>query len=265
MIGVLLKKEIKANYKLFLLIAAVLAMYISIITTMFDPAIGKSLQDLMGTMPEMMAAFGMTLKGSTLIDFLSSYLYGFLLLLFPMLLEIILANRLMARYVDRGAMAYLLASPHGRQKTAATQGVFLLINTALLILFTSVLGAIVCESMFPGELDITAYAKLNIALFLLHFAISGFCFFVSCLSNESKTSLAFGAGVPIAFYLVQMLANMGGKLENLKYATLFSLFSPDKIIAGDEAVLWMNGVLFAIGALFFAAGVVFFSKRDLPL
>ena len=67
-------------------------------------------------MPEIMSAFGMANTGSTLTEFLSNYLYGFLLLVFPMILEIILANKLVVKYVDIGSMAYLLSTPNSRNK-----------------------------------------------------------------------------------------------------------------------------------------------------
>ena len=39
-------------------------------------------------------------------------LYGFLLVVFPMVFLILLANRLLTRYLDRGSIAFLLATPN---------------------------------------------------------------------------------------------------------------------------------------------------------
>ena len=58
---------------------------------------------------------------------------------------------------------------------------------------------------------------------------------------------------------------MGGRLENLKYATIFTLFDPARIIAGESGALAMTGILLLIGAALSGAGIAVFEKRDLPL
>ena len=111
----------------------------------------------------------------------------------------------------------------------------------------------------------SAFLLLNAGLLLLHFAVSGICFFASCLCNEGRTASLLGAGIPVLFLLMQMLSNMGGKLENLKYANLFTLFDPAGLIAGESSALWGLPVLAALGALLYGLGVWVFSRRDLPL
>ena len=91
------------------------------------------------------------------------------------------------------------------------------------------------------------------------------CFFASCLFNESRLSVALGAGVPVLFFLIRMLANMGGRLEKLKYATVFTLFDPTGLFRGDGAAYAGAAVLLALGLGFYALGTAVFSRRDLPL
>ena len=119
--------------------------------------------------------------------------------------------------------------------------------------------------MFPGELDVPAYLVVNAGLLCLHLALGGFCFFASCLFNESRLSVALGAGVPVLFFLIRMLANMGGRLERLKYATVFTLFDPTGLFRGDGAAYAGAAVLLALGLGFYALGTAVFSRRDLPL
>lgn len=44
-----------------------------------------------------------------------------------------------------------------------------------------------------------------------------------------------------------MLANMGGRLEKLKYATVFTLFDPTGLFRGDGAAYAGAAVLLALG------------------
>lgn len=261
----LLKREIKSNYKLFIIFAAVLTMYISIIIPMFDPEIGEALAEFEKAMPEMMAAFGMSNPGTTLIEFINTYLFGFLFIVFPMIFEIIIANKLIAKYVDSGSMSYLLATPNKRGKIAITQAVFMLLSIGVLILFITLVGIISSEIYFPGDLDIKKYILMNIGLYCLHIAISGLGFFASCISNDTKVSYSISAGIPIGFFIIQLLANMGGKLENLKYFTIFTLFDTDKLIKGEVSGIWMFMILLVGGIILYVTGILRFNKRDLPL
>ncbi|MDV4149412.1 ABC transporter permease subunit [Clostridium sp. AL.422] len=261
----LLKREVKSNYKLFIIFAAVLTMYISVIIPMFDPEIGEALAEFEKAIPEMMAAFGMSNPGATLIEFINTYLFGFLFIIFPMIFEIIIANKLIAKYVDSGSMAYLLATPNKKSKIAITQALFMLISIGILIFFITLVGIISSEVNFPGELDIKKYILMNIGLYCLHISISGLAFFASCISNDTKLSYSISAGVPIGFFIIQLLANMGGKLENFKYFTIFTLLDTDKLIKGNVSAIWMIIVLLVVGIILYIAGILRFNKRDLPL
>ena len=134
----LFAKELRANLFVSLIIAAVLAMYIGVIVSMYDPELGESLDAMMQSMPEMFAAFGMSVQATTLIDFMLNYLYGFLLTIFILVLILIVANKLMVRYLDRSAMAYLLATPNSRTRIALTMvGVMVTILVALMAVVTA--------------------------------------------------------------------------------------------------------------------------------
>ena len=187
------------------------------------------------------------------------------MIVFPMVFIIMLSNRLVVAHVDSGSMTYLLASPNTRRKVALTQMLVLLSMTFVLLVICVGIAIGVSEAMFPGALVIGDFLWLNLGLACLLFALCGYCFFISCISNETGKAVMFGAGVPTFFYLVQMLANMGGKLADLKYATIFTLFNPKAIIAGDTSAWWMCGALVVIGAIFFVIGIARFEKRDLPL
>ena len=256
---------LKSSLKTLLLFTVILVMYFLVVIWMYDPALKQSLDQFSETMPELMAAFGMNMQESTLTGFISTYLYGFMMLIFPMVSSILLANKLVASAVDRGSMAYLLASPNTRIKIAFTQAKVLASGLLLLIALTAAFGLAVSAWLFPGELELKGYLWLNVGVLLLQSFIAGFCFFASCLFNETKYCLALGAGVPCLAYLIQMLANIGDQMENLKYATFFSLYSPEKLVAGETAAYWGIAILGVGGILFFALGVIIFNKRDLPV
>lgn len=261
----LYKQGIKGSWKLFVILAAVITMYFTIIVTMFDPELGAALDGLAKAMPQLMAMVGMNAAGTSLVSFVSSYLYGFIMLVFPMVYSILTANRLMAKHVDHGSMAYLLAAPVSRVKIAITQSEVLASGIVLLVAFATAVGLVSCQVFFPGELEIGKYLLLNLGVLCLQLFIGGICFLFSSLCNETKYSVAFGAGIPALGFIIQMMANAGPELENAKYATFFTLFNPKGIIH-DEVGAYLGIAILAAGALaLYALAIAIFNKKDIPV
>ena len=200
----LFAKELRASLFVSGIIAAVLALYIGMIISMFDPELGESLDAMMQSMPEVFAAFGMSTQTTTLIDFMLNYLYGFLLTAFVLVLVLIMANKLMVRHLDRGSMAYLLATPNSRVRIAGTMiGVVATVLTALAVLVTA-LEMGFAEALFPGELDFEALAWVNAGLLALWLAMAASCFLSACLFSNAAAALWTGGGLWILFFLMQI-------------------------------------------------------------
>ena len=144
----LYKREMKGSVKLLLIFGAILTMYVSVIITMYDPQMMKTLDSFAEVMPELMASVGMKTNAADLLGFMVSYLYGFILLIFPMLFCILRGNALIAKYVDRGSMALLAAAPVKRRTIAFTQMGVLVSGILLLVFYCTVLEVICAGSAF---------------------------------------------------------------------------------------------------------------------
>ncbi|HBA05476.1 MAG TPA: hypothetical protein DCW51_16900, partial [Clostridium sp.] len=109
---------------------------------------------------------------------------------------IILGNRLVARMVDNSSFVYLISTPNSRSKIIITQGIYALVS--IIVLFIALFGAgiIFSEIMFSGTLDIRQFLSLNFTTMLVNMVVMMISFFFSCLFNETKLSLTFGAGIP---------------------------------------------------------------------
>lgn len=263
--GTLYKREMKGSIKLLVIFAAIMTMYVSIIISMYDPEMMETLDSFVEVMPELMAAVGMSAGATSLLGFMISYLYGFILLIFPMVYSILRGNALIAKYVDRGSMVSLIAAPVRRRTVALTQMAVLLSEVSLLIIYVTGLEIFVAQRCFPGELVIAELLKLNVGLWCLHLFISGICFGASCIFSDTKYSIGFGAGIPALMYVLQMLANAGEKAEKIKYFSLFTLFDPEGIVAGENGAT-ISVVVLLLGAIgLFAMGIIVFDKKDLHI
>lgn len=260
----LYKREMKKSLLTLIIFAALMTLYVTVIIGMYDPDLMASLDEWVDLMPQLMAAVGMSAGATSLIGFMSSYLYGFILLVIPMVFTILRGNSLIAKYVDNNSMVALTAAPVKRRAIAFTQMKTLGTGIFALILCATVLE-LACASQFPGELDIPTLLLLNVGLLCLQLFIGGICFFASCLFNETKYSIAVGAGIPALMYILQALSNTGGAAEKAKYFTFFTLFNPDGLIAGEASAIAGIAILFAGAAALFIASIEVFARKDLHI
>jgi len=261
----LYKRGIKGSWKMILIFAAVITMYFTVIISMFDPALGSVLDEFAKAMPELMAIVGMTPASAELVSFMEAYLYGFIMLVFPMVFCILSAHKLISRHVDRGSMTYLLSAPVRRETVAFTQMKVMVTGLFMLVLYATLLGIVDCEISFPSELDTGKFILLNVGVFCLQLFVGGICFLCSCIFDDSKYAVGVGAGIPALEFIIQMMANAGEKLEGAKYATFFTLFDSDGIIAGETGAIWGIVALFVGAIVLFAVAIAVFSKKDLHI
>lgn len=116
---------------------------------------------------------------------------------------------------------------------------------------------------------------LNVGAFLVLLALSGLCFFTSCLFDRSKRSMAIGGGLSIFALVAAMLGLFGSPvipsvvrldaLNNFNYATIISLFDVISIIDGTDAYVLKFIVLGISGLLGYVIGSIHFTRKDLPL
>ncbi len=261
----LLKTTFKRNWIMLLIFFFVLAMYMTVIVTMYDP---DSMDELMSMLdlfpPELAKAMNLSKVVTDLTGYLASWLYGMIMIGFPMVYCIILGNRLVARMVDNSSFAYLLSTPNSRMKIIFTQGFYALASVALLFAAVFGTGVFLCTAMFPDALDTGAFFRLNLTTMLVNMTAMSISFFFSCLFNETRFSLGFGAGIPIAFLLLNMLGGTSEDLKILKSISIYGLYDPVDLVQGAE-VLWVNLLYAGIIIVLFAAAVIIFDRKRLPL
>lgn len=261
----MLKHNFKACIVPFIIIFAFLTMYTTVIIYMYDPKLAEMLEGYQEVLPEMMAAVGMTGVATSLIEWIKIYLYGFIMLLFPLIFIIIAVNKLVIGFIDNGSMAGILATPNSRGKIIITQLLSLYIWLFILMSCVTAVGIATANILFPDELDIKKYLCLNAGTLMLWFAVAGITFLAACIFSDAKYYYLFGAGIPILFFFFNMIGNMGENLKFFNYFTIYSLLPADKLIVGNSEAVLPCVILFMISIVLSVTGGVWFTKRDLSL
>lgn len=266
MIWTLFKTNFKNNRFILLLMTFVFCFYVAIILTMFDPNSIEALNDMIKALPEtMVKAMNFEALGNTLFTYISGYLYGFLVFLFPMVLTVVVNHRLIASLVDKGSMSYLLATPHTRVKIALAQILFSVFTSVFIFSVTTLFTLAICTALFPSELEVGKLILLNLYAMVLYFAISSICFLGSVLANESKTSLSIGVGFPVTFLILQMIGDAGDKFSWVSHFSLYALFDPDLVARGSNDLWLYMAALMVLAITLYGLSIRLFKKKDLFL
>lgn len=197
-------------------------------------------------------------------------------LLLPIIYMIMASNNLISGQVDSGSMAYVLSTSTKRSTVVFTQAVYLIGSLLAMFCFTTATGC-VCLTLVSEDITLT-YGNLillNVGAFLVLFALSGLCFFTSCVFDRSKRSMAIGGGLSIFALVAAMLGLFGSPvipsvvrlsaLNNFNYATIISLFDVISIMDGTTAFIGKFVILAVAGIAGYLLGSVRFTKKDLPL
>jgi len=230
---------------------------------MYDPDSLVLMQEFIQMLPEaMVRALNFDDFGTTLFTFMSGYLYGFLIYLFPMVITVIVNHRLVAAQVDKGSLAYVLASPLSRGQIIRTQIVFSLVTMGAFFLSYTSVAVLMAEIAFPGEMDLGKFILLNVHAYAVYIALGGIGFLSSTLADDKNISLSFGVGIPVFFLITQMLANADEQLEAFKYLSLFTLFDPNQVNT-DVGGAWLSILLLvSIGLLLYGVSHEVFKRKN---
>jgi len=86
----------------------------------------------------------------------------------------------------------------------------------------------------------------------------------SCIFNLSKHALALGGGIPLAFFIFDLMAQVSEDLEWFQFLTMNTLFDTSLILDGGGFGVHFI-VLLIIGVVLYGIGIRTFVRKDLPL
>lgn len=266
----LYKQMMKVNMKGIMNYAFGSAFYILLMFWLY-PSMAKNseaIDDLVQSMPEGVGkAFGLSSGFASAEAFISGEYYGLILVIILSIVCIQLSTQLMAKLVDQGSMAYLLSTPTTRGKVAFTQAGVLTTGLFVIVAVTTIAGFL-GHAWFLGEqyeFHASRYLQMNIAAFLLFFAVGGISFLVSSIANDEKKALGVSGVITFGFFTLDLLSKLSDKIEWLRNITIFSLYKPGEIVSGNVDFSQVSILLFMIGLVSFGIGIQAFRKRDLPL
>src|SRR5690606_26590735 len=122
-----------------------------------------------------------------------------LFILFGIIFTILISNKLIFKYLDKGSYAYLLSTPNSRFKILFTQikvlGSYLFLIVLIMYLVVAGMGSL----RYPDYVDWGVLGYLNLSFLILLISISSITVFASSLF-EGKVAFGINVGVPVALF-----------------------------------------------------------------
>ena len=245
--------NLKENGKLILAFTGILLMYGTISVGMFDPDSAETLQAMLDLMPEaMIRMLGFDNLGESMVQYVSNYLYGFIMILFPIIFIVMVGNKLVAKHVDKGSMIYLITMPYTRKQIITTQAVFFVLALMFMLLVDLAVLLTMSATMFPGLLEYGTFLVLNLVTLSLYFLLAGITFMISTIFRYASRSVGLSGGILFVFVILSMLSGISEQTEFLAFLTPVSLLNIDYILEGGG-----NGIIRAIILLILSFGLFY--------
>ncbi len=257
-------KEMKSNFFLALIFVAIITLYGTMIVAMFDPDLSDVFRQFGEQMPGVMSLMGFGIIPDTMTNFIYALLYGFIFILFPMIFLILVTQRLVYRYIDKGSMSYLLATPNSRLNIIFTQFFVLFSYLLILVIYSFALISLTAVGLYPGTLDVVNFLYGNLSLLCMLLFIGSISFFSSSVIS-GKYTIGVTVGIPVLFFVLKLIGNLGEDYKIVRYFTPFSLFDVGYIATYDPLSLLFNAILLVGSVLIFWAAFYLFERRDLSI
>jgi ABC-2 type transport system permease protein len=229
----------------------------------------RGLDAIMGLIPPALQAFTRTRPEFMALSGLAGYLaLGFTYPLYLVLTGVAVigfAARSLAGEMDRGIIQIPLSRPISRQAVYTSR----LLGVAVICALLAVAGPLgmVAGMLYARPEGEFAYAHLGaVALngMALFWAIGGLSLWGSAVASTAGRVVAWAISLLVISYFVDYFAGIWAPLKVIQFLSLFSYYDPTQALVSGQANQSDVTTLSVVGAVAAVAGLVYFTRRDLP-
>ena len=233
-----IKKELKTNFKLFIIMLAVLIgtflMAYIVYPFFMNEETMKSLEETMSMLPkELMAAFNMDSSSiSTPFGWVKSE--GFVLALIAIsVYASILGGNILLKEENAKTIEYLGVLPIRRSRIVTYKIIACLIYIFGLVFIFTIFN-LVALLLYKGDFDAGQFFLLSFSPLLIALPFFFLNLFISTLLKGNKKSIGFSLAIAFVSYFINMISLMSDKVEFFKYFSINTLADTQNITTNSE-------------------------------
>lgn len=116
----------------------------------------------------------------------------------------------------------------------------------------------------PGDFPINHLWPMTLVCLALLWAIAGLSLLFSAIASSAGQVVGWALGLLLFSYFVDYFAGVWEPLRAILFLSLFEYFAPTQTLVNGVADPRSVSILLIIGTVAFIAGLVIFTRRDLP-
>lgn len=260
------KREIKVNFKSFLIWLLLLIGIFTISFLIYPSIINsdniKMMDEMMEMFPqEMLKAFNMDISSiDSVFGWLKSEGFVFVLLIIGCYSGILGSNILLKEESDK-TIEYLNSLPIKRSGIVLNKVFCGLLYIFLMVVILGIFNYIGLS--LSGEFDKKQYILLSITPIFSSIVVYFGCMFLSTFTHKTKKMLGISLGIVLISYVLQILSSLAETTEFLKYFSVFTLADIRNVIS-DIAINPLMVIISVVLSIFFLVlTVISYNKKEL--
>lgn len=175
------------------------------------------------------------------------------------------AARSLAGEMERGIIQIPLARPVSRPQLYASR----VVGAACICLLLTAVGPLgMLAGIFyarpNGEFDLGHLLAVALTGFALFWAVGGLSLCGSAAANTAGRVVGWILGILVFSYFIDYFAGIWQPLQSLTFLSLFQYYDPTEAIVTGQLESANLMVLLIVGTVAGIAGLLIFSRRDLP-
>ena len=260
------KREMKINFKSFLIWTLVLIGLFLVVFLMYPSIINSENMEMMNEMmkvfpEEVLKAFNMDISSiDTAFGWLKTEGFVFVLLITGIYSGILGSSILLKEENDK-TIEYLNSVPVTRKKVVLTKILCAIIYIVLMVVALGKFNYI--GLALSGEFDKKLYVLLSITPIFSSIVIFALCLFLSTFTHKTKKTLGISLGIVFASYFLQIISEMSESTEFFKYISVFTLADIRNVIV-DITINPVMVIVSMVFTLFFIVlSIAHYERKEL--
>ena len=260
------KREIKVNFKNFLVWFLVLIGIFLIVFLMYPSIVSSEnigmIDEMMKMFPEeMLKTFNMDIASlDSAFGWFKTEGFIFILLITGCYSAILGSNILLKEENDK-TIEYLNSLPVSRNKIICSKMLVGIIYIVLMILLLGIFNFIGLQ--ISGDFDKKLFILLSITPLFSSVVLYFLCMLLSTFTNKNKKIFGISLGIVFVSYILNSFSLISKEVEFLKYFSVFTLADIRNVIQSGSINLVMVFISIILSIIFFILSIISYNKKEL--
>ena len=260
------KREMKVNFKSFIIWLLVLLVIFTVVFLMYPSIISsdniKMMDEMMEMFPkEMLTVFNMDISSiDSAFGWLKTEGFIFVLLIIGCYSGILGSNILLKEESDK-TIEYLNSLPVKRSSIVFSKVISGLTYIILMVVLVGIFNFLGLS--LSGDFDRKQYILLSITPIFSSLVIYFICMFLSTFTHKTKKMLGLSLGIVLISYVFNVLSSIADSTEFLKYLSEFTLADIRNVIINISINPLMVFISFSLSIIFLILVLIRYNKKEL--